>query len=671
MTTEDNTRASVKICLFAGTTEGRRLAEFLDQQQADLTVCVATDYGGEMISGSDRIRLIEKRLSDSEIADLLAKEQFDMVIDATHPYAVRVTELLKEACEKTGTKYRRVLRENSHIEGDVVTVQDTEEAVRFLNTTEGNILLTTGSKELSRFTGIRGFADRVFARILPMQSSLEACTTAGLKASHIIAMQGPFSEEMNLAMLRSVHAGWMVTKDSGETGGFADKISAARKTGTGLVVIGRPPQGVGLPEAEMIRLLCSRFGFRQAQHVNILGIGPGSRGLMTVTAQNLIASADCIIGAHRMLGSADLSGKCTLETSDPQQITQFIRFHPNLRQFAILMSGDSGFFSGTRRLLPFLSDFEVNVHPGISSLSYFCSKLRISYEDIHVVSLHGRQHDIVSDVKRYKQVFVLAGGSNSVDNICRRLSECGMGSLLVTAGERLGYPDEQITHGTAKEFAEGSFDPLSVLLIENDRPDATVTHGLPDEVFLRDSGTKGVIPMTKSEIRSVCLSKLALTENALCWDIGSGTGSVSIEMALQARWGTVYAIDPDPEANMLTQRNAERLSAENIVIVQGNAPEVCHDLPTPTHVFIGGGSEAIRSMIEHLSTRNSDINVVATAVTLESVAELNQIIELPFIHEPEVVLVQTARSRKAGTHHLMTGGNPVYIFSMRIFGDSK
>ena len=217
----------------------------------------------------------------------------------------------------------------------------------------------------------------------------------------------------------------------------------------------------------------------------------------------------------------------------------------------------------------------------------------------------------------------------------------------------------------------GNYDPLSVMLIENPNPDAIVTQGLPDTVFSRESGSKGLIPMTKSEIRAVCLSKLALTEHAVCWDIGSGTGSVSIEMAIQAKRGTVYAIEQDPDALALSQKNAQKLFAENITFIHGSAPKACENLPTPTHVFIGGSSGNLSEIFEILSTRNSDIKVVTTAVTLESISEMNSIIKQSFVIDLEVVLMQTARSKEAGDHHLMLGGNPVYIYSMRIFGNKE
>ena len=658
----------INICLFAGTTEGRKLSDFLSKQDIELTVCTATEYGGQLINPSERVKISDKRLTEKEIFDLLKTEHFDLVIDATHPYAVEVTENIREACAKTGTEYKRLERDSFVNGRDIRTVPDIPAAVNFLNSVKGNILLTTGSKDLQKFSGITNFFNRVYVRVLPMPGSLEACSAARVKPSHIIAMQGPFSEEMNIAMLRSVHAEWLVTKDSGETGGVEAKFAAARRENAGLIVIGRPVQSNGMTESEIIAMLCDRYDFVRKPKVTVLGIGPGDRSQITHAANHASVTADCLIGAKRMLDSFSGERKHVFEAISPEVIAEYIRTHYEYQHFCVLMSGDSGFFSGARRLLPLLADCDVEIIPGISSLSYFCAKLQKTYEDVLTVSLHGRDADISRAVHEHDQVFVLTGGENTVTSICQKLSDAGLDNVLLYIGERLSYPDEKITKGMPKDFLYGSFDPLSVILIENSNPERTVTHGLPDDCFIRSSGEKGPVPMTKSEIRSICLSKMALTENAVCWDIGSGTGSVSIEMALCAGKGIVYAVEKDPAALNLSKKNALRLKASNIHFIEGSAPEACADLPTPTHVFIGGASGKIREIIRILFARGTDIRIVATTVSLESAAELTDINKQFNFSDSEVVMVQTAKSKKAGNHHLMIGGNPVYIFTMHISG---
>lgn len=650
-----------KLCVFAGTTEGRELVEFLSGQDVSVTACVATEYGETLLTPRDNLTISAQRLTGDEMEALFSRENFDMVIDATHPYASVVTENIASACEKSGVPYQRLLRTGCKAGEDAVFVPDIPAAVDYLNGTVGTILLTTGSKELAKYAGLTDFADRVYARVLPMEESLRLSQSAGLKPAHILAMQGPFSLDMNVTMLKSVRAKYLVTKDSGTAGGFDEKVAAARAAGAQLVIIGRPPQREGLTLPETIDFLCKKFDLHRKPKVSVVGIGPGSREAMTLEVRRALEEADCLIGAKRMLEAALRPGQTVFDVVSPTKIAEYIQNHPEYSRFAVAMSGDVGFFSGTKKLLPLLSDCEVTVLPGLSSLVYLCARLGTSYEDVRPVSLHGREHDIVPDIKKYRRVFILVGGENGMGLLCKQLTEAGLGGVKISAGENLSYPQERITIGTAAELAEKTFDSLSVALIENPDADPVVTHGLPDEAFQRTES----VPMTKSEVRSVCLSKLALTEHAICWDVGAGSGSVAIEMALQVTGGQVFAIERKDVAVELLRENTRRFGLENLTVVPGLAPEVCRELPAPTHVFIGGSAGNMRQILEEILGKNPSARIVATAVTLESIGELTQCMKaIPFAFT-EVVSMTVARDRKAGPYHLMMGQNPIFIFTMQ------
>ena len=650
-----------KLCVFAGTTEGRELVEFLGTQAVSVTACVATEYGETLLSPKENLTISAQRLTREEMEALFSRESFDMVIDATHPYASVVTENIASACEKVGVRYQRLLRSGCTAGQDAVFVPHIPAAVEYLNGTVGAILLTTGSKELAKYTGLADFADRVYARVLPMEDSLRLCQSAGLKPAHILAMQGPFSVDMNVAMLKSLGAKYLVTKDSGTAGGFDEKVTAARTANATLVVIGRPPQREGLTLPETIDFLCREFDLKRKPRVTIVGIGPGSREAMTAEVRRAMEEADCLIGAKRMLEASVRPGQTVFDAVSPAKIVEYIQNHPEFNRFTVVMSGDVGFFSGTKKLLPLLSGCEVTVLPGLSSLVYLCARLGTSYEDVRPVSLHGREHDIVPDIRKYRRVFALVGGENGMGLLCKQLTEAGLGAVTVSVGENLSYPQEKITVGTAAELAELTFESLSVALIENPAADPVVTHGLPDEAFQRTDS----VPMTKSEVRSVCLSKLRLTERAVCWDVGAGSGSVAIEMALQATSGQVFAIERKDNAVELLWENTRRFDLANMTIVPGLAPEACCDLPAPTHVFIGGSAGNMRQILDELLGKNPNARIVATAVTLESVAELTQCVkEIPFV-TTEVVSMSVARDRKAGPYHLMMGQNPIFIFTMQ------
>ena len=288
-----------------------------------------------------------------------------------------------------------------------------------------------------------------------------------------------------------------------------------------------------------------------------------------------------------------------------------------------------------------------------------CSRLGVSYEDAVTVSLHGRDVGIAGLVAKEPKVFVLVGGENGMGKLCRRLTEFGLGHVTVSVGEQLGYPEEKITVGTAWELAEKSFHSLSAALITHE-VSAPVTHGLADEVFQRGGHSDGSpVPMTKRDIRSAALSRLELRRDSVCWDIGAGTGSVSIEMAKQCDFGRVYAVEKKEAALALLEENCRRHHTDNVTIVPGTAPAACADLPAPTHVFIGGSSGGIREIVELAQAKNPGVRIVATAIALETLAELSR---LP---GAQVSCLTAAQGHGVGGYTLMQGQNPVYIFTIQ------
>lgn len=647
-----------KLCIFAGTTEGRRLAEQLANQPIEITLCVATEYGENLLPKAENLHTKQGRLSKEDMEIFLTEENFVCVVDATHPYAEIVTENISAVCEKINVKYIRLLREDICGE-NVICVSSASEAADYLKNTVGNILLTTGSKELSVFQNL---VERCYARVLPMEDSLKLCKNAKISPSHIIAMQGPFSKEMNVAQIKSCNAKWLVTKEGGRSGGFTEKIEAADETKTKVIMIGRPHQKQGMNYLDVLKWISKYFNLNLRPQVNIVGIGPGNLSAMTEEVRYAIQNSDCLIGANRMLELAK-SQQLTYEAIMPEKISDFIHIHSEFQKITVLMSGDTGFFSGTKKLLPLLSDCDVKILPGLSSLSYLCAKLGKSYEDVRCVSVHGRDYNLIPDVKKYPRVFTVVSGENGIGVLCEKLTAAGLGSVKVSVGECLSYENEKITVGTAEELAKQKFHSLSAALIENSMAKNIITHGLPDEFFQRGNAADGsVVPMTKMEVRSVSLSKLQLTENSVCWDIGAGSGAVAIEMALQTN-GMVYAIEKKDDAVELMKENRRKFAVNNLEIISGLAPQICEELPAPTHVFIGGSSGNMREIIDCILSKNPHTRIVATAIALETVAELTACMKM--FDFAEVIQLSSARSRKAGPYHLMTAQNPIHIFTFQ------
>ncbi|MBR3504304.1 MAG: precorrin-6A reductase [Clostridia bacterium] len=645
------------ICIFAGTSEGRRLVQRLSGRGARLTVCVATAYGEDLMGASEGVRVLAGRMDAGQMEALFRSERFDAVVDATHPYADRATENIAAACEAAGVQYLRLLRASSADEADGVFVKDVAACVQYLRGTEGPVLLTTGSKELPAFCADEALRSRLCARVLPTAASLQTCLDCGLAPDRIIAMQGPFDEEMNLATLRAVKARFLVTKDTGSAGGYEAKIRAAMKASAQAVIIGRPPQREGFSLEEITAKLEARFNlFPIPKKVTLAGVGMGDAGTRTLALEEALREADCLIGAKRMLEAVDCAGKRVCAAYMPKDVGRLIREDQESRRFVVLLSGDTGFYSGAKGLLEELRDMEVTVLPGISSLQYFCAKLGRPWEDVFSISLHGREGDLARAVREHPAVFALVGGEDGAKKALSRLVEAGLGGVSAAVGERLGYPDERIARGPASELAEGRYDSLSVILAENPLGGrAPLAVGLPEDAFDRDE-----TPMTKSEVRAVSISKLALKRDAVVYDVGSGSGSVTVEAALLA--SRVYAVEMKPQAVALTRRNAIKFHLENVAVIEGKAPDALESLPPPTHAFIGGSSGSMRGIVECLLRKNPSVRIVANAVTLESVAELSEIAK-EFTHS-DISEIAVSKPRQLGRYRLMTAQNPVYVFAM-------
>ncbi len=245
-----------KILIFAGTTEGRLLWEYCYDRKIPVTAAVATEYGESVLSPNELSDVLVGRMDRQQMEELLHRSQYKQVIDATHPYAKEVTENIKAACKEFKIPYIRVLRESFQTPG-VIYVENMKAAADYLDSHEGIALITTGSKELKAFTEMKDYTKRLTVRILPDYENLKQCMELGFTGRNLICMQGPFSEEFNLALLKEIKASYLVTKEAGSTGGFMEKVQAANKAGTEVIVIRRPKEDVGYTLQEVMEELKS------------------------------------------------------------------------------------------------------------------------------------------------------------------------------------------------------------------------------------------------------------------------------------------------------------------------------------------------------------------------------------------------------------------------------
>lgn len=257
----------------------------------------------------------------------------------------------------------------------------------------------------------------------------------------------------------------------------------------------------------------------------------------------------------------------------------------------------------------------------------------------------------------HKTVFFLTGGAETPATLCAALTAAGLGDAHALVGENLGTPDEKIHFGTAQELAGQAFASLSVLLVEHAVHPEHRTPGLPDEAFIR-----GEVPMTKQEVRAAALAKLAVRPADTLWDVGAGTGSVSVELALAAPQGHVYAVECEPDACALIRRNREKFAAWNLSLIEGRAPAALEALSAPDAVFIGGTKGSMAAVVDTVLAKNANARICIAAIALES---LSAAITALTAHglSAEVTQLAVSRTRPAGRLHLLTANNPIFLIT--------
>lgn len=700
-----------KVLVFAGTTEGRELAELLADSNIKCSVCVATDYALELMNDK-RLDVHCGRLTEEEMEVLMRDGKFDVVVDATHPYAQIVSQNVRQAADKESISLIRLRRSTESAEEGFVSFKTHEECSAWLSLQTGNILLTTGSKDLGSYAKNETIKNRLFVRVLPGEESIRLCTANGITGRQIIAMQGPFSAQMNECILREYSIDWMVTKISGHAGGFEEKVEAAKKAGVGVCAILPPSENVCQTEisgderkssmyicenvydtAKKLELLLKEdILSKRSRKIILSGIGMGNTDGMTREAYHAFEEAEVIFGAERMLENLPGKGiKVPYYRAD--DIISYLIEHPQYTKVAAAFSGDSGFYSGAQSMKKALEEAnekgilksETTILPGISSVSALAARFGVSWNDAVLASIHGRRTNVVNLVRKNTKVFLLLSGKNDFEMLVNKFREARINNVKISAGYRISYPDEKLFTFYLDEFETKLFDlPEGVYtcLIENeDCEEQILTPGMDDEIFSR---TK--VPMTKNEVRVLSISRLELTKNAVVYDVGSGTGSVSAECARLSPDIFVFAIEQKEEAANLTKENAARLGLlDQIVVINKKAPEGFEELPTPTHVFIGGSSGALSDILSAIQKKlivkentkgktdkiSKGVRVVINAVSLETIAQITKLIQTYPVAHVQLTQIQASRAHKLGSYNLMQAQNPVLIASFDLLPDDK
>ena len=684
-----------EILIFAGTTEGRKLSECLSKADILHTVCVATEYGEIVLTENACAHVHRGRMDVEEMSAFISDGQFSAVVDATHPYAQVVTENIRNAMKGMDIPYIRLKREtdDSYDYDKIRSFECNEDCAEALLQINGNILLTTGSKELSVYCGYESLKDRLYVRVLPGLESLSLCNENGIMGKHILALQGPFTVDMNEAMLRQYDIGCLVTKKSGRAGGYIEKLEAAKRLDIPVYVVervnveenanntGNTNGGDNRGKAYSFRETCEllnnichkQINAQNKLNITLAGVGMGSQASLTKEVEQAIKEADIILGAKRMIDTYEprLEKKPYYMAGDIIPYLKKLQGNDTFyedKNVVILFSGDSGFYSGCQSLYRSLRaetesgalDADISIMPGISSIAYLAACTGESYQDAEICSIHGRKQANLADIIRHNsKTFMLMSGVNDVNSLGQLLLDAGLNQCIVIAGYELSYETQEIMALTPIECVKLKKEGLYTCLIKNPNAgDRRLTHGKADSEFIRDK-----VPMTKEEVREVSICKLRLTDKSLVYDIGSGTGSIAMEMAGLSPDLKVYAIERKPEAVALIKKNKEKFKLDNIEVIEAEAPEGLDELPKPTHVFIGGSGGNLNEILNTLYSMNDSMRIVITAVSLETIAQIKEILSAYPIANEDIVELQVNRSKVIGKYHMMQAENPVWICS--------
>ncbi len=387
--------------------------------------------------------------------------------------------------------------------------------------------------------------------------------------------------------------------------------------------------------------------------ITIVGTGMGEASL-TIAGQQAIMHSEVLIGARRLIQPYTELNPLAFAAYTPKEVAAIIKAQDK-SSFCILVSGDTGFSTEglCRELHPY--PYPLTLIPGVSSLSYFLAQLKKPWQEVAITSCHGREPNLIDIVRRNRQTFILTG--NNIAAISKTLMEAGFGGLAVYVGENLGSNEEKISTLSIAALTNSEISPLAVLLVENLNNDPRIRYGIPDEEFIR-----GEVPMTKAETRALTMSKLNIFPQAICCDIGAGTGSVTVEMALAAYEGQVFAIDKNPAALKLIEANCQAFRLGNVTTLLGRAPAALENLPPLDIAFIGGSNRQLEAIFEVLFKNNPAIRVVINAITLETLQAAIQAFSR-FNLNPEIIQLGVTKTNLAGDLHMLKANSPVFIIS--------
>ena len=405
--------------------------------------------------------------------------------------------------------------------------------------------------------------------------------------------------------------------------------------------------------------------------LSIVGIGPGSADYFMPAARKKMMSAHTVIAARRILPMLEeVCGETQTQFVAMGKIKEtFEQIDTLLRQdrdVALVVSGDPLMYSLYTTICndEISQDWNMEIIPGIGSLQMLGAAFGETMEDAQIVSVHGRKKSagsVALCVTENPKVFFLCSKEQGPGWLSQIMLDYHLDHVTVYAGANLSYEDQMLVSGSPEEMVQGEHPSLCVAMIKNPNPRQVVR-----PCFLSDSDfERGKTPMTKEEIRVLILHKMKLHPDDVVWDIGAGTGSVSIECARQVPFGAVHSVERDETAVGLIEKNKEKFGTDHLMVYHGDAAEQVKNLPMPDKVFIGGSGGKLEQIMETIAAFHNKVRVTVSAVTLETIAEAHEILG-KYDPDYDVIQATVGRGRKIGSYHIMDTNNPVMIFTATV-----
>lgn len=393
------------------------------------------------------------------------------------------------------------------------------------------------------------------------------------------------------------------------------------------------------------------------KELTVIGGGPGAEAYILPAAVSAMAVADIVIADARYVKiikhpNVQPMGKL-METIEQ------VRKLMETKCVAIVVSGDPLMYSLYKTIRKNIPEAKVNVYPGIGSLQMLAARLGETLENAVFLSGHGRnlsEGSLALHVYEHEKVLMLCDKEHDPAWAARTMQDYGLKDVRMAAAANLSYADEQIVSGLPEQIAAQTYPGLCVVMIKNPQPkQAMHLPLLCDGDFVR-----GKTPMTKEEVRWTIIGKLKLTPDAVVWDIGAGTGSVSVECARQCPFGQVYAVERQADAVALIEKNKEKFRLDNLHVISGDALRLLENLPKPTHVFIGGSGRELPGILEKIKKLDKGIQVLASCVTIETLTSASQCLQEGF-EDYDMVQLCVSRSKTIGSYHILDSNNPVTL----------